>query len=73
MKPNVPARYDQRVPHYTSYPTAPVYRYLVQEIELRAGGKAEWYLTGNEAGRFAIECGVPAHAQAGMVGEIIVD
>ena len=46
---------------------------VIVEIELRAGGKAEWYFTGNEAGRFPIQCGIPAHAQAGMVGEIIVD
>jgi len=46
---------------------------LIGEIELRAGGKAEWYFTGNDAGRFPIECGIPAHAQAGMVGMIIVD
>ena len=51
----------------------PVYFYSVGEIELRAGGKVEWYFTGNDAGRFSIECGIPAHAQAGMVGEIIVD
>ncbi len=50
----------------------PVYSYSIGEIELRAGGRAEWYFTGNDAGRFSIECGVPAHAQAGMVGEIIV-
>lgn len=46
---------------------------VIGEIELRAGGKAEWYFTGNDAGRFPIECGIPAHAQAGMVGEIIVE
>ena len=46
---------------------------LIGEIELRAGGKAEWYFTGNDAGRFPIECGIPAHAQAGMVGMIIMD
>ena len=46
---------------------------VIGEIELRAGGKAEWYFTGNDAGRFPIECGIPAHAQAGMVGMIIVD
>ena len=46
---------------------------VIGEIELRAGGKAEWCFTGNDAGRFPIECGIPAHAQAGMVGMIIVD
>lgn len=46
---------------------------VIGEIELRAGGKAEWYFTGNDAGRFPIECGIPAHAQAGMVGMIIMD
>ncbi len=57
----------------TIYRRLPVYSYSIEEIELRAGGKAEWYFTGNEAGRFPIECGIPAHAQAGMVGMIIVD
>ncbi len=51
----------------------PVYSYSIGEIELRLGGRAEWYFTGNEAGRFSIECGIPAHARAGMVAEIIVD
>ncbi len=46
---------------------------VIGEIELTAGGKAEWYFTGNDAGRFPIECGIPAHAQAGMVGMIVVN
>ena len=47
--------------------------YKVKEIELRLGGTAQWTFTPVQTGRYKMGCGVPAHAQAGMVGHIVVN
>jgi len=45
----------------------------VKEIELRPGGMAQWTFTPVQTGRYKMGCGVPAHAQAGMVSHILVN
>ena len=44
----------------------------VKEIELRPGGMAQWTFTPLQTGSYEIGCGVPAHAQAGMVSHFLV-
>jgi len=46
--------------------------YGVKEIELRPGGMAQWTFTPLKTGSYEIGCGVPAHAQAGMVSHFFV-
>ena len=48
------------------------YSFRLKEIEIRPGGTAEWLFVPSKAGNFKLECGIPAHAEAGMVGEISV-
>ena len=45
----------------------------VKEIELRPGGMAQWTFTPVQTGRYKMGCGVPAHAQAGVVSHILVN
>ncbi len=47
--------------------------YRLTEIEIRPGGSAEWLFEPLQAGTFDFQCGVPAHANAGMVGNIVVN
>jgi len=44
----------------------------VREIELKPGGKAEWFFVPVQAGTFDLMCTVPGHAEAGMTGTITV-
>jgi uncharacterized cupredoxin-like copper-binding protein len=44
----------------------------VREIELKPGGAAEWFFVPVQAGTFGLECTIPGHAKAGMVGQITV-
>ena len=44
----------------------------IREIELKPGGSAEWFFVPVQAGTFALQCTIPGHAKAGMVGEIVV-
>ena len=44
----------------------------IREIELKPGGSAEWFFVPVQAGRVHLECTIPGHAEAGMVGEITV-
>lgn len=44
----------------------------VREVELKPGGRAEWYFVPVQAGTFDLECTVAGHAEAGMVGSITV-
>jgi len=45
----------------------------VQEIEVRPGAAAVWYFTPVRTGSYRFGCGIPAHAEAGMVGKILVN
>ena len=47
--------------------------YRLTEIEIRPGGSAEWSFEPVLAGTFDFQCGAPAHANAGMVGKIVVN
>ncbi len=47
--------------------------YRLTEIEIRPGGSAEWLFEPLQAGTFDFQCDVPAHANAGMVGNIVVN
>jgi uncharacterized cupredoxin-like copper-binding protein len=44
----------------------------VREIEVKPNGEAEWFFVPVQAGSFHLECTIPGHAAAGMVGEITV-
>lgn len=44
----------------------------IREIELKPGGSAEWFFVPVQAGSFDLECTIPGHAKAGMVGRITV-
>lgn len=44
----------------------------VREIELKPGGKAEWFFVPVQAGKFDLMCTIPGHAKAGMTGTITV-
>lgn len=41
-------------------------------LEIKPGGKAEWFFVPVDAGRFSYSCTTPSHLQAGMAGEISV-
>ncbi len=45
----------------------------VREIELKPGGRAEWFVVPVQAGTFALGCTIPGHAEGGMVGEIVIE
>ena len=59
-------RYGGRVPQFAS-------PYHLTEIEIWPGGSAEWLFEPLLAGTFDFQCGVPAHANAGMVGNFVVN
>ncbi len=50
-----------------------IFLYIVKEIELGPGGMAQWTFMPVQTGRYKMECGVPAHAQAGMASHILVN
>ena len=45
----------------------------VQEIEVRPGAAAVWYFTPVRTGSYKFGCAIPAHADEGMVGKILVN
>lgn len=48
------------------------FTYMVRDIELEPGGEAEWVFVPTRAGILQFRSGIPAYADAGMVGEIII-
>ncbi len=44
----------------------------VREIELKPGGRAEWFFVPVQAGSFELECTIPGHAEAGMTGILVI-
>lgn len=44
----------------------------IREIELKPGGRAEWFLVPVQAGTFGLVCTIPGHTEAGMTGRITV-
>lgn len=46
----------------------------IREIEIYPGGSAEWWLVPVRTGTFAdLRCTIAGHAEAGMVGRIVVE
>lgn len=45
----------------------------VREIEVKPGGEAEWFFVPVKTGTFHLECTIPGHAEAGMVGTIRIE
>jgi uncharacterized cupredoxin-like copper-binding protein len=45
----------------------------VSEIELQPDAKADWSFVPIKVGRYELECTVPGHAMAGMVGTLVID
>ncbi len=45
----------------------------IREIELKAGGEAEWYFVPVQSGSFSVICTIDDHAEKGMAGTITVD
>ncbi|RMD63539.1 MAG: biphenyl 2,3-dioxygenase [Alphaproteobacteria bacterium] len=45
---------------------------VIREIEVKPGGEAEWFFVPVKAGTFELMCTVPGHAEAGMVGKIVI-
>ncbi len=45
----------------------------VREIEVKPGGEAEWFFVPEKTGTFRLECTIPGHAEAGMVGTIRIE
>ena len=44
----------------------------IREIELKPGGRAEWFFVPVKAGIFHLRCTIRGHAEGGMVGRITV-
>ena len=45
----------------------------IHEVELKPGAEAEWVLIPMKPGTYEFHCSIPGHAEAGMVGEIVVN
>jgi uncharacterized cupredoxin-like copper-binding protein len=45
----------------------------IREIEVLPGGQAAWFIVPVQAGTFELQCTVPGHAEAGMIGEIMIE
>ena len=45
----------------------------IHEVELKPGAEAEWVLIPMKPGTYELHCSIPGHAEAGMVGEIVVN
>lgn len=45
----------------------------IHELELKPGATAEWVLVPLKTGKYKLICTIPGHAEAGMVGEIIIN
>jgi uncharacterized cupredoxin-like copper-binding protein len=44
----------------------------IHELELKPGGEAEWVIIPEKAGTYKLYCSIPGHAEAGMIGKIVV-
>jgi uncharacterized cupredoxin-like copper-binding protein len=44
----------------------------IHELELQSGAAAQWVLTPMKSGTYELHCSIPGHAEAGMVGKIVV-
>ena len=44
----------------------------IHELELKPGATAEWVLTPMKSGKYELHCSVAGHAEAGMIGEIVI-
>lgn len=44
----------------------------IRELELKPGAVAEWIFVPQKAGTYELHCSIPGHAEAGMVGEIVI-
>ena len=45
----------------------------IHELELKPTAEAEWVFTPMKPGKYELHCSIAGHAEAGMVGEIIID
>ncbi len=45
---------------------------LMHGVALKQGDRQAWYFVADQEGTYDIRCGIEAHAEAGMVGKIIV-
>ncbi len=45
----------------------------IHELELKPTATAEWILVPMKAGNYELYCSIPGHAEAGMIGKILVD
>ena len=53
--------------------SAPAFPYPTGEIEVAAGETVEWYFVPTKGGRYKMGCAERTHAEAGMVGTIVVN
>ena len=44
----------------------------IHELELKPSAEAEWVLVPMKPGKYELHCSITGHAEAGMIGEIIV-
>jgi len=44
----------------------------VHELELKPGAVAEWVFVPQRPGTYDLRCVIAGHAEAGMVGEIVI-
>lgn len=64
------------VPEFSAtveHSSAPAFPYPEAEIDVAAGETVEWYFVPTKAGRYKMGCAERAHAEAGMVGTIVVN
>ena len=45
---------------------------VINEIELEAGAKADWYFVPIRTGEFEMACEIEGHKEAGMFGKVVV-
>ncbi len=44
----------------------------IREIEVKGGGRAEWFFVPVKTGSYRLECTIPGHAKAGMTGTLLI-
>jgi uncharacterized cupredoxin-like copper-binding protein len=44
----------------------------IHELELQSGAIAEWVVVPQRIGTYELHCSIPGHAEAGMIGRILV-
>jgi uncharacterized cupredoxin-like copper-binding protein len=44
----------------------------IHELELKPSGVAEWIFVPIKPGTYSLRCSIPGHAEAGMVGNLVV-